>query len=141
MRKILSLLLAVLFILTAAVPAWAEPVTFVQTFGYTQARNREGLVPGGIIIPAWSHDTGKSYSQPLLFNGEPFGFEPEPGEPDSALAISIENGVVYGFKFPSGVLKPHLGNLEQLSHLWWRPLSAITKGEATLFKWKNEKDD
>lgn len=137
MRKTLSLFLMVLFILTAAVSAWAEPVTFVQTFGYTQARNREGLVPGGIIIPAWVHDTGKSYSQPLLFNGEPWGFAPEPGDPKSALAISIENGVVYGFKFPSGVLKPHLGNLEQLDPLWSQRLSAITKGEATFFKWDN----
>ncbi|MDH7577421.1 MAG: hypothetical protein QHH75_06225 [Bacillota bacterium] len=135
MRKFLSLFLATLLILTAIVPAWAEPVTFVQTFGYTQARNREGNVPGSVIIPAWFHDTGRSYSQPLLFNGEPWGFAPEPGEPDSALVISIENGVLYGFRFPSGVLKLRLGNLEQLAPFWSQRLSATTKGEATLFNW------
>lgn len=144
MRKILSLLLTALFILAAAVPARAEPVTFVQTFGYTQARNREGLTAGGLIIPVWFCDEGRSYSQPLLFNGEPFGFKPKDGDPDSALAISVMNGGgvgrIYGFEFPSGMLKPRLGNLEWRDPLWSKELSAPTKGEATLFKWKNEND-
>ncbi|MFZ5899647.1 MAG: hypothetical protein ACOYU7_10915, partial [Bacillota bacterium] len=137
MRKALTLFLALVVLLTAVFPAWAAPVSSVTTFGYTQARNREGLVVGGLPIPVWFHDTGRSFSQGLLFSGKPWGYTPEAGEPDVALAVSAEGKMLYGFKFPSGTLKPGLKAVSH-PHLWAQSLSATTKSDPTLVNWNGK---
>jgi len=123
-----------LFLLGSAVPARAEPVSYAQTFGYTQARNREGLVSGKLLVPAWFHNGGRSFSQPLLFSGQAWGFAPERGDPDAALAVTVEKSTLYGFKFPPGTLQPSFVRGE-LPPLWAQSLSAITKSHPTLVKW------
>lgn len=90
MRKKLAIFLALIFLFTSVLPAFAGEV---RTFGFDDYRHRENNVSGTYFDAVYYHDGGKSYSQPLILPGSKWGLS-------GKVVIAVENNVLNGYLVP-----------------------------------------
>ncbi|MEW6697296.1 MAG: PQQ-binding-like beta-propeller repeat protein [Bacillota bacterium] len=128
MKKIISLLLVVVFTLSQISSAMAATVNEITEFGFDKYRNREGMVNGHIFHPIAYHDGGPSYSQPLLLDGSRWGGSLA----GKTVLISVENNQLKGYILPDVPLSPP-SELQYLEPVWSVKLSGskATKSHPT----------
>ncbi len=146
MRPKILIYMAVLILLSIAMPAFAqeypEPVTDIETFGYSDERQRHSYVYGIGFHGYMQHLKGPSYSQPLILNSgliHSGGDKWEEGRlKDRRVAVSIEDNVAYGLLLPKTDEPPPAEPVE-LEELWSIKLSGNepTKSDATYFEADN----
>ncbi|MBO8128947.1 MAG: PQQ-binding-like beta-propeller repeat protein [Peptococcaceae bacterium] len=131
MRKATSLSLILFLMFAIVLPAFANPVNEVKTFGFTDERNREGSVVGGLTGGCMCHFGGPSYSQPLILNGDRWGGKLK----GRMVAITVENNIMYGYLLPDASEPPPVEPLK-LKPLWSVKLSGSvpTKSDPTFFE-------
>lgn len=133
MRKALSLLLSLVFLLSFSVPTFAEGgmLSQVTTFGFNDNRDRYAINGDNppVLWKNWKADVGKSYSQPLILGG--IGEDP--------VVIAAAGKQLHAWKSPK--LTASKEDFENLSPLWSLPLKGDnpTKSHPTMVELNGRK--
>lgn len=108
----------IVFLLTLFVLAGNAYAGEIKTFGFDDYRHRDNNVAGIHFIPAWKHNGGASYSQPLILSGDRWGGQ----FTGKKLVVTVEGNTLNGYVDPGGT--PN--GFKQLNPLWTVTLSGDT---------------